>query len=103
MFAHTLSMTNVNTPNQKMESEVELDVPDLLTWDGWTQRARTFLQAQGDTLKLRPVVKKHGGLMLELNTWIHQELAKAHEPALDEVNALIDARNTILAGGSPKD
>ena len=97
-FAHTLSVTEVNTPNQRMESEVELGVAELLEWDGWTAPARKFLKAQGEVLRLRPVVKTHGKLLFELNTWIHDELAKANDPQLDEVNELIDRRNRILSG-----
>lgn len=99
LFAHTLSMTNVNTPDQRMESEVQLGVADLLAWDGWAAPARAYLEAAGEAVQLRPVVKKHGELITQLNMWLHHALADANEEALHEVNELIIDRNAILTGG----
>jgi extradiol dioxygenase family protein len=98
-FAHMLSMTNVNTPEQKMVSEVQLSVPQLLEWDGWRASAKTFIEAQGDAVAVRPVVRKHGELVFGLNMWLHNQLAKANDAALDEVNELIVDANTILTQG----
>ncbi len=98
-LAHRLEITNVNTPEQTMESEVELSVAQLLEWAGWSGPTRTYLEAQGDAMVLRPVVKKHGELVLGLNAWLHNGLSRANEEALKEVNGLIVARNAILVGG----
>ena len=98
-LGHTVSMTNVNTPQATMMSELELGVPDLLEWDGWTAPSRKYLESSAPSLQLRPVVKRHGDSMLRLNAWLHHELAKANESALEEVNELIIDQNTLLSGG----
>ncbi len=98
-LGHRLSMTNVNTPEAKMESEVELSVVNLLEWNRWPAPVRTYLEGHGDALSLRPVVKKHGELVFELNSWLHHELARANDPALDEVNELVIQLNMVMTGG----
>jgi len=98
-FAHTLSMTNVNKSDQKMESEVELNVAELLEWDDWPPAARAYLEGLGDAVTIRPVVKRHAELLLDLNASLLNELSNANAQALDEVNALVVARNAILTGG----
>jgi hypothetical protein len=98
-FAHTLSMTNVNKSDQKMESEVELNVAELLEWDDWPPAERAYLEGLGDAVTIRPVVKRHAELLLDLNAWLLNELSNANAQALDEVNALVVARNAILTGG----
>jgi hypothetical protein len=99
LFGHTLSMTNVNKPDQRMESEVQLTVPELLEWDRWSRVSRTYLEGSGDAVAIRPVVKKHAELVLDLNEWLLKELSNANASAMDEVNELIVARNAILTGG----
>jgi uncharacterized protein YdiU (UPF0061 family) len=99
-FAHTFTLQNVNTPEKTFESEVELATAPLLEWRKWTAPARTYLMSQGEAVNLRPVVKKHGQLLIELNTWLHEELTKENSAALKAVNKLIEIRNSILAGES---
>ncbi len=98
-FSHTLKLTNANTPDQKMESEVQISVAELLEWDGWAAPSRRYLESRGETLILRSVVKTHGQLVYRLNTSLHNELAVANEDALGEVNTLVVEANTIMAGG----
>jgi hypothetical protein len=98
-FGHRLSVSQANTPQQKMDSQVLMNVAALLEWDGWTRRARIFLEGAGEVLDLRPVIEKHGQLVFELNSWLYGELASANEAALVEVNELVIARNMILSDG----
>jgi hypothetical protein len=98
-FAHTLSVRNVDTGEQEIESEVQLDPANLLEWDRWTPRSRVFLQGHAEPFALRPLVRKHGELVFELNVWLHNKLSEANGEALDEVNELVVARNMILTGG----
>jgi hypothetical protein len=95
-FTHTLSMENVNTPDAKMKSEVELSVADLLRSDWWNTPARDFLEAQGERVVLRPIVYKHSKLVFHLNSALYTELSKANAVSLAEANELIVARNAIL-------
>jgi len=88
-LAHTVSLTNVNTPNMEMTSEVELSTGDLKVWTGWDVRSKAFLEDQGERLALRPVIAHHGQVTEELNRWLSTSLAKANEDALDAVNRLI--------------
>jgi hypothetical protein len=98
-FAHTLSVKDANTPDAKMESEVELNVADLLRSDYWNTPARAFLEAQGERVILRPIVYKHSKLVFHLNSALYTELSKANAASLAEANELIVARNAILTGG----
>jgi hypothetical protein len=96
VFPHTLSWTNVNQPDQKIESEVELDTAELLQGEMWSAADRAYLKGLGDAVTIRPVIKRHAELVLELNSWLLNELANAHANALAEVNELFVARNAIL-------
>lgn len=95
-LAHRLSMTNVNTPEQTFESEVELSVAQLLEWDEWSTASRRFLENSGETVALRPVVQRHGQLVLDLNAWVHTKLVQAID--IDQLNELIVEINAALAG-----
>lgn len=94
-FAHTLSMTKVNTPERVMESEVQLNVAELLEGDRWTAPSRDYLKSQGDAVALRPVVHKHGELVFHLNTWLHNELSSHAGIAYDEVHLLAQAWSSV--------
>ncbi len=96
LLAHTVSFTKVNTPGQEMVSEVELSVAELLTWDGWKADARAFLKGAAPTLPLRAVIKKHGKLMRDLNSWLLQSVIEAND--LDPVNDLIVEINATRFG-----
>ena len=98
-LGHVLSLTQINTPEQKMVSEVQLVTAQLLEWDGWSSNGHAFLQQSGEAVILRPVVKRHGELVLRLNSWLHNELSRANGAALEEVNELVVDVNTILTGG----
>jgi hypothetical protein len=101
-ISHSISMGRIGTALRMTKSEVELGVWQLLKWEKWKPLAREFLKAQGNVLILRPVIKKHGQLMIGLNGWLHNELAKANKQALIEVNKLVDARNSIQRGDPEK-
>jgi hypothetical protein len=94
-LAHTVSMTNVNKPDQQFESEVLLSASDLLDWDGWTARSSMFLASAGD-VELRPVVRKHGEMVSALNIWLFASLIDAID--LAAINELVVERNAILTG-----
>jgi hypothetical protein len=91
-FAHRFG-----SKSGQMDSEVELETVELLEWDGWSAPAKAYLKAQGHAVAIRPVIKKHGQLILELNAWLHKELCMANAEALKEVNKLIAIRNAVLA------
>jgi hypothetical protein len=97
-LAHTLSINDVNTPEQQFTSEVELSVAELLAWHGWSSSSRRFLKGQGEAVVLRPVIRLHGELVVAINTWLHDELARVNKEALAEVNRLVVERNAVLSG-----
>jgi hypothetical protein len=95
-LGHSVSMTGVNTPDARFESEVKLSTGPLLEWDGWTTASKTFLAENPESISLRPVVLAHGRLVLDLNTWLFNALMSAID--LEEVNELQVKRNAILSG-----
>jgi hypothetical protein len=97
----TSSRVNVTAPNQAemtMESFIELSIPSLLEWKKWTSTSKAFLAAQGDAVNLRPVVAKHGELILTFNTVFFNDLEAANATHLDGLNELVTERNALLAG-----
>lgn len=98
LLAHRVSMTNLNSPDERFESEVELSVSHLLEWDRWSVATRRFLTDQSEVIVLRPIVRTHGQLVLQLNSWLYDELGRANAQALVEVNRLVVERNAVLAG-----
>jgi hypothetical protein len=97
-LANTLSGLRPNTADAPWTSEVELSVADLFKWSGWAAQSKRFLTEQGDAVLLRPVVRKHGELMYELNSWLYSALAAENAEALEEVNRLVVERNAVLLG-----
>ena len=81
-----------------MESFIELSIPSLLEWKKWTSTSKAFLAAQGDAVNLRPVVAKHGELILTFNTVFFNDLEAANATHLDGLNELVTERNALLAG-----
>ncbi len=97
---HSLSMTNVNTPEAQMDSQVQLSTDELLEFKRWSPGSKGFLDAQAPALSLLPLITKHGQLVLSLNNWLFNALAADNASALVEVNELVVARNALLTGGS---
>jgi hypothetical protein len=97
-LAHRVTWTNVNTADARLDSEVELSVKLLSEWDGWSAPAKQFLAQQEEVVRLRPTVRDTGGLIYELNAWLHDELIQRNADALAEVDHLIVVRNAALAG-----
>jgi len=95
-LGHRVSFTQLNTPEQKMESEVELGTAALLEWNVWSAASRQFLNSQSDAVAIRAVVKRHGRLLIDLNVWLCNELMRSID--LEEVNRLIVERNAIVMG-----
>ena len=93
---HTLTITDANTPEASMVSEVQLSVAELLEWTGWTADAAAFVSSHGEALQLRAVVRSHVNLVAPLNLWLHDELMGLIDIAA--VNELVVERNAILAG-----
>jgi hypothetical protein len=97
-FAHSLSLDKLNTPEQTMTSEVELNVAELLEWDKWSSQSRQYLQSLDEVVVLRPLIRRHGQLVVGINGWLHDELGHANEEALTEVNRLVVERNALVMG-----
>jgi len=98
VIGHSLSITNMNTSEQSFTSEVELSCVELSAWDKWSPQSKKFLREAGPAIQLRPIVRKHGELIQNLNTWVIEQLQVQNDPLLDEANRLVAARNSILAG-----
>jgi hypothetical protein len=94
-LGHTVKIMGADGP---IVGELELTSANLLTWSGWKAPARAFIKTQPKSFALRPIVRQHGGLMVTLHNWLHNELAKANAAALEEANQLVVERNAILGG-----
>lgn len=81
-----------------LDSEVQLGVASLQTWDRWSSASRTFLRTSGDSIPLRHVIRHQGQSVADLNMWLLNALNEANAPRLAEVNRLVVARNAILHG-----
>ena len=88
--------TKLNTPEAAVESEVQLSVADLTSWEGWSPPARASIDRQGEAVLLRPVIKRHGDPVVEINAWLLSALAQANVDELAEVNKIVVERNALL-------
>jgi hypothetical protein len=95
-LGHTVTIKGTTGP---AVGELQLSVTNLLAWNGWKAPARTFIKDQDEAFALRPVVLRHGQLMVALHNGLHNELAEANAAALNEANQLVVERNAILCGG----
>ena len=85
-------------PNVIATSEIQLSVRELAQWEGWSASTRAFIESHGEALTLRPIIRSHSELVVELNLWLYRQLADANADALAEVNELVVQRNAILGG-----
>jgi hypothetical protein len=97
-LGHTVRIMGADGP---IVGELELTSANLLTWGRWKAPARAFIRTQPESFTLRPIICQHGGLMVTLHNWLHNELAKANAAALEEANQLVVERNAILGGIDP--
>ena len=88
-------------PNVIATSEIRLSVRELAQWDGWSGSTMSFIESHDEALTLRPVIRRHSELVIELNVWLYGQLADANADALAEVNQLVVQRNAILGGLGP--
>jgi hypothetical protein len=95
-LGHSFTFTTGTDP--AFTSEVELGVAQLRGWDGWSESSLAFLENQGEAVVLRPTIRRHGQLVLGLNSWLLDALMAANQLAREEVNDLVAKRNAILAG-----
>jgi hypothetical protein len=96
-------MANVNTPQQTMTSEVELSVAELIEWHGWSPAPRQFIEELGETVTLRPLIRRHGEMVVGINKWLHDQLALANKAALEDANCLVVEHNAVLTGSDIAD
>lgn len=101
VMSSRLNVTAPNQPGMAMESFIELSVTSLLQWTKWTNRSKAFLVAQGDAVNLRPVVARHGELVLAFNTVFFNDLEAANAQHLGSLNELIAERTALLTGMNP--
>jgi len=94
IIGYTLSMTQTGLER----SEVELSVADLLDSDRWNGTMREYISAFGERLPVRPVVTRHHELVLDLNSWLINELQGANRVPLVEANELLVAINAAIMG-----
>lgn len=97
-LGHTVTVAG---QSGQIAGEIELSQTDLLTWDKWSSAARAFIRDQPEQIPLRPIVQHHAKRMLELHNWLHDRLAIANRPTLEDTNRLVDERNAILTGLDP--
>jgi hypothetical protein len=97
---YTMTLINLNTPEQAMGNEVELSVAQLKEWDGWTSPSERFLAEQGEAIALRAVIRRHADLLVGLNGWLLATLVEANRSGLDDVNDLVIECNAALLGVS---
>lgn len=96
-LAHSLHIGNPNQEDATWESEVELSLGELLSWDGWKAPARSFLEAK-ETLPLRPLVRKHADVVWEANAWLLTALRDEAMQSKEEVDRLIIEVNASMMG-----
>lgn len=85
-------------PNVIATSEIQLSARELAHWEGWSATTRAFIESHGEALTLRPIIRRHSELVIELNLGLYEQLADANADALAEVKELVVQRNAILAG-----
>jgi hypothetical protein len=85
-------------PNVIATSEIQLSVRELVQWEGWSASTRAFIESHGQALTLRPIIRRHSELVVDLNLWLYGQLADENVDALAEVNELVVQRNAILGG-----
>jgi hypothetical protein len=83
---------------EEMRSEVRLSASQLLEWDGWSARSRSFIAALGTDIELRPIIRTHGQTVWGVNAWLVNALGAANAPGLDEVNRLGVEFNALISG-----
>jgi len=81
-----------------VDAEFTLSVKELLLYKDWKAPAREFIGRHDAAIPLRPLIRRHGELLVELNTWVHGALVAANQSALSEVDQLQTQRNAAMTG-----
>jgi hypothetical protein len=76
--------------------EYLLNSSSLLEWDGWTSKAREYINSQGETIRLYSVIEEYYKLVDGFYSWMYVKLKEIHAQDFSEVNALITKRNEFL-------
>ena len=66
-----------------------LDRDEALRWEAWPRRAREFLAAQPEHVRLRNVVLEYSGRVEVVQRWLYDQFPVLHGADIDAVNALI--------------
>lgn len=98
-LGHTVRILD---PEGPATGEIELSATNLLGWNGWKAPARGFIKSQPESFALRPIVLRHGQLMVSLHNQLHKELTEANTADLEDANRLVVEGNAILSGMDPE-
>jgi len=97
VFAHRAAI-HTREEEQTTEFAVTLLTASLRRWDGWTSKSEQLLAQNPEYIDLLPLVERHGQLMMELNTWIHDRMQEDFDPIRRELNDLVRRYNAMLFG-----
>lgn len=81
-----------------MKVRIFLDRSALMEWDGWTARARAFIEDHDGDIQLITVVAEYHDRMEEVYTWLMKQFEVLHRVDIDAVNRLVSQRNLALTG-----
>jgi hypothetical protein len=74
--------------DESFESIVFLERTELMKWDGWSARARSYLESASDDVNLRAVVEHYSSTVVEFNSWFVKAYVDGHGEAFDELRTL---------------
>lgn len=75
----------------------ELKKEELLMWDGWKEKAKSWINKQPDNIPLKENLEEHHQKIIELYEWLLSRILQIHGQEIEETNKLIRQHNALLA------
>ncbi len=97
-----MSVTGGTMP--RMNAVTVLHKDDLLSWEGWTNRAKAYLAQAGDSIDVEEAIAEYTRSVHVCNDWFGKVWVGAHLPAFDAMYALVQEHDDLvrkIMGGDP--
>ncbi|WP_217924559.1 hypothetical protein [Miltoncostaea oceani] len=80
------------------EFDFRVPVSALRLWSGWSASSRSLLAEREGGLSLEPLLRRHGAIVLDLNSWLIDRLLADGEAGRAVVNELITRQEMLITG-----
>jgi hypothetical protein len=101
MFLNFKSNPDLPNGGGVLTTGIRIRAAQLLTWDGWSVPARTFIEKAGEFVDIRAFAEAYTDNIVSFHDWLQDELDQFHLADLDELRALQNSMNQFGLPATP--